>query len=190
MISGTLTDGFPPTPTPTPTPTPSPTPTPGPTETVVWTNMVGVSASSNNLAKTAVGGWGNGGAVSTRAIASGDGYVEFIASETTTARMVGLSNGDTTQSYNDVDFAVYLNGDTLMVYESGAQRGGSFGTFARNDVIRVAVVSGAVQYSKNGAVFYTSTLAPTYPLLVDTALLDQGATIQGVVLSGNLVDGP
>jgi peptide/nickel transport system permease protein len=51
-----------------------------------------VTVSGNDLTKTAALGWGNSGASSTRAIASGDGYVEFVASETTSGRMVGLSN--------------------------------------------------------------------------------------------------
>jgi hypothetical protein len=59
---------------------------------VGWTNTVGVSASTNNLTKTADDGWGNAGAVSTQTIASGDGYVEFTASETTSYRLLGLSH--------------------------------------------------------------------------------------------------
>jgi hypothetical protein len=39
------------------------------------------------------------------------------------------------------------------------------------------VVGGAVQYSKNGTVFYTSTAPVRYPLMVDVALLDAGSTI-------------
>jgi hypothetical protein len=81
------------------------------TEAVVWTSAVGVSVSGNSLTKTAATGWGNAGAVSTRAIASGDGYVEFVASATTSRRIVGLSNGDSNQSYTDVDFAVLLYSD-------------------------------------------------------------------------------
>jgi hypothetical protein len=33
---------------------------------------------------------------------------------------------------------------------------------------------------------YTSTQTPTYPLLVDAALLTSGATINGAVISGAL----
>jgi hypothetical protein len=41
-----------------------------------------------------------------------------------------------------------------------------------------------VRYSKNGTVFYTSTQTRTYPLLVDTYLHTQSATLNGVVISG------
>ena len=41
-----------------------------------------------------------------------------------------------------------------------------------------------MQYSKNGAVFYTSAVAPTYPLQVDSSLYDLNATITNAVISG------
>jgi hypothetical protein len=50
-------------------------------------------------------------------------------------------------------------------------------------VFRVAVVGGVVQYSKGGAVFYTSTRAPSYPLLVDTSLHGTGSTLANAFLS-------
>ena len=157
-------------------------------EEVVWTNDVGVSVSSNSLMKTAVNGWGNSGAVSTRAISSGDGYMEFTASETNTGRILGLSLGDMDQNYTDIDFAAMLSatGD-FHVYESGNSRG-NFGSYSTNDLLRVAVVSGEVVYSHNGRVFYRSGLAPTYPLLVDSALMTNSAMIIDVFIVGVVLE--
>jgi hypothetical protein len=42
-----------------------------------------------------------------------------------------------------------------------------------------------VQYKRNGMLLYTSSQSVGYPLLVDTALYSQGATLTGVVISGN-----
>lgn len=53
---------------------------------------------------------------------------------------------------------------------------------AAGDVFKVAVVGGVVKYSKNGVVFYTSTVAPTYPLLVDASLLNAGATVTNATM--------
>jgi len=48
---------------------------------------------------------------------SGDGYLELVASETTTSRLIGLSKGDSSTSRSDVDFALYLaNGGSLQVW--------------------------------------------------------------------------
>jgi hypothetical protein len=144
-----------------------------------------VAVSGNDLTKTAVDGWGNAGAVSTRAIQSGDGYVELVASETTTGRMLGLSNGNTDLSFADIDFAVRLSSDSaLMVYEAGTLRG-TFGTYATGDIIRISVTAGVVRYYRNGSLFYTSTQTPTYPLLVDASLRHPGATLKDVVISGS-----
>ena len=52
------------------------------------------------------------------------------------------------------------------------------------NALRVAVVGGRVEYSKNGGVFYSSTTQPSYPLLVDTTLFDGNASINNVVMSG------
>jgi len=161
-------------------------------QSVVWTNVVGVTASGNSLTKTAADNWGNAGAVSSQAIVSGDGYVEFTASETNRARMCGLGNGDSDQNYTDIEFAIQLTASDgtngIWVFESGTFRG-SFGTYTAGDKFRVAVEGGVVKYSKNGTVFYTSTVAPNYPLLVDTSLYSNGSTLTNVIILGNLSGG-
>ena len=154
----------------------------GSSQSVTWQNVVGATASGNNLTKTAATGWGNGGASSTQTITSGDGYVEFAAGSTTN-RFCGLSNGDSNQNYTDVDFGMHPGGGTIYIYEGGASRG-TFGSYAAGDVLRVAVEGGVVKYRKNGTLLYTSTVTPTYPLLVDTALYENGATLSNVVISG------
>jgi hypothetical protein len=102
---------------------------------------------------------------------------------TTTFRMLGLSNGNTSSSYDDIDFALYLNHNEVQVYEGGINKG-SFGTYVTGDTLRVAVVGGVVRYSKSGVVFYSSGKIPKYPLLVDTSLCSQGATLRSVVVAG------
>jgi RHS repeat-associated protein len=153
----------------------------GETQNVAWTNAVGVSVNGNNLTKSATQGWGNAGAASTQSINSGDGYAEFSSSGIT---LFGLSHTDPDQSYTSIEFGVHVTGNDLYVYESGTQRG-YFGNVAPTDRLRVGVEGGVVKYKKNGTVFYTSTVAPTYPLLVDTALYTNGSTISNVVVTLN-----
>jgi hypothetical protein len=128
-------------------------------------------------------------ALGMKPFSSGDGYVEFTASETSTYRMCGLSQGDSDQNYTEIDFAMYPtgtgSGSHLYVYESGVYHG-DFGAYATGDLLRVAVEGGVVKYKKNGRVIYTSTVAPSYPLLVDSSLYTNGSTLTNVVVSGNL----
>jgi thermitase len=150
-------------------------------ENVNWTNIVGVTPSGNNLSKPSGTGWDTG-ASSIQAITSGDGYVEFTTSESNTYRMCGLSNGDSNQSYVDIDFAIYPAADGYVyIYQSGNYVG-QFGTYGAGDRFRVLVESGVVKYYKNGILFYTSGVTPTYPLLVDTSLYSTGATIINAVI--------
>ena len=150
---------------------------------VVWINPVGVQAAANGLAKTATGtGW-DAGAASTRAINSG--YVEATASETNTYRMIGLSHGDSSTSYTDIDFAAYLVADgSIHVYESGAYRG-QIGTYATGDRLRVALEAGVVKYYKNGTLLYTSAVSPELPLRTDSSFYAPGSSVLNVVLVGD-----
>ena len=149
-------------------------------EPVVWTALVGVSASGNSLTKTTRSGYASG-AVSVQQLLSGEGWVEITASETHTYRMFGLSNGNTDAPYADIDFGLDVAPGALYVFEKGVNKG-AFGVYATGDRLRVAVVGGVVKYSRNGTVFYTSTQTPVYPLLVDTWLLYEGATLNNAII--------
>lgn len=156
----------------------------GSTQPVTWTNPVGVTVNGNSLTKNATGDIWNAGASSTQSIASGDGYVEFTATEVSAYRMIALSNGDANQSYQELDFAFYLgmNG-YLYIYENGANVNWP-GFYATGDTLRISVESGVVKYRKNGVVVYTSSATPIYPLLVDTSFYTAASTVSNVVISG------
>jgi hypothetical protein len=149
---------------------------------VTWTNLVGVSASGNDLTKTAsTSGW-NAGAVSVETLA-GDGFMEFAVADATTAKAAGLSSGDSNQSYTDIDYGLRLNANGIVyVWEAGVLRG-NFGSYLAGDTFRVEVADGVVSYSRNGGTpFYTSSVPPSFPLLVDTAFSTPGATLTDVAL--------
>lgn len=154
----------------------------GAAEPVVWTNAVGVTVSGNTLTRGSAGMAWNAGASSLNVIRDGSGYVECTVAETNLRRMCGLSYGDTNQDYGDIDFALYADlGGILRVYENSSNPWNSV-TYATGDRLRVQVANGVVTYWRNGVLLYTSTKAPRYPLRVDTALYDPGATLQDVVV--------
>ena len=158
---------------------------PSVTEAVTWTGAKGVLVTGGSLRKTAPTAWGNAGAISSKSLLSGDGYVEFKATDAKTFRILGLSNGDANHNWKDVDFGLYLTSTKqVRVYEGGVSRG-AFGSYSAGDVFRVSVESGIVKYHRNGTLLYTSTVLPTYPLLVDNALYTKGATLTNVVISGS-----
>ncbi|MFL5733431.1 MAG: hypothetical protein ACJ78Q_09525, partial [Chloroflexia bacterium] len=168
----------------TPTRTNTPTAVPTLCLPVSWTNRVNVTATGNTIKKTGGAGstW-DAGAVSDQAILSGDGYVQATVDVTGTYRMFGLSNGDSSVLHTDIDFAAYLAGNSLKVYEGGLSKG-TFGTLVPGDVVKVGVQAGVVRYYLNATPVYTSSLSPTYPLLLDTAINSLGGQVYNAYICG------
>lgn len=161
----------------TPTP-PTPTPTPPGFNPVAWTGATGVSVNGNDLVKFLATQWDNAGAVS-QAQLFGDGRVQVVASEQTTMRIFGLGDGSITTNFRDVEFGILLRPlGEIQIFEASANAGVA-GTYVTGDVLEVEVVGGVVLYKKNGTMFYRSTITPTFPLRVEAALFDQGATLTG-----------
>lgn len=151
---------------------------------VSWTAASGVTVTGADLKKTAANAWGNAGAISTQKLSSGDGTVQVTSSETNTARMFGLSASNPDTNYKTIRYALYMqNNGGLAIYENGAKRG-TFGIYKTGDSLQVGVESGKIVYRHNGTVVYTSTVVPSYPLFVDTALNTKGSTLTGATVVG------
>src|SRR5689334_18406885 len=157
------------------------------TQNVTWTNVVNATATGNTLTKTSgCNGCPDAGATSQQTITSGDGYVEFTVGALTGQRFAGLSHDNPGTGWQEIDFAFRLWGNAgpgnLDVEENGTYHNLS-ATYVVGDVLRVAIESGVVKYYQNGVLRYTSTIAPTYPLMVDTSLLDSNAAVNNAVIS-------
>jgi hypothetical protein len=151
---------------------------------VIWTDDLGVTVDGNSLTKTAGGPtWGNAGAVSTQELASGDGYVESTAIETDTMRVFGLNNGSPfNYSWDEIDFTIQLYETGYVVARENGTQMAVGPAYVTGDKASVGVEGGVVKYRHNGVVFYTSLVAPTYPLLVNAALNHLGSTLSDVVV--------
>jgi endonuclease YncB( thermonuclease family) len=162
---------------------PPPPPIPSGAQGVIWTSVVNATATGNSLQKTAgCDGCSDSGAVSVQTIASGDGYVELQASETTTWRAVGLSRVNAAPSTGSTDFALWFRqGGYVEVRENNAYRTDT--TYATGDTFRVAVANNKVEYRKNGILFYTSAGTPIYPLVAVASLVSLNATLSKVMIS-------
>jgi hypothetical protein len=121
------------------------------------------------------------GAASSQQLTSGDGYVEVTATEVSTLRLIGLSQGDSGTTANEIAYGLRLGSGYVEVRERGVYRSDT--GLAVGDVLRVEVSGGQVVYRKNGAAFYTSMVAPSYPLLVDTSLHSAGASLARVLIA-------
>ena len=155
-------------------------------QNVTWAQLQNATVSGTTLQKS--GGCHScpdSGAVSQQEIASGNGYVEFAAGQTNALKIIGLSNGNPGTSGGEIKWGLSFSDQLAIVEvrESGTYRGET--SYTATNVFRIAVENGAVKYYKDGVVFYTSQVAPTYPLLVDTALLSSASQFSNVVISGS-----
>ena len=159
---------------------------PGQVQSVVWSNLVNVTASGSSLTKiSGCDGCPDAGAVSQQRITTGDGYLEFTASETATWRRIGFTSGSPGTGRGELRFAISLRPGGIADVREGAMLRTN-ATYTRGDVFRIAVVSGTVRYFKNGRLLYLSGAAPSYPLEVTTLLLSRGATVTHAMISGRL----
>jgi hypothetical protein len=137
---------------------------------------------TNSLSKTHSDNSWDGNGFSTQAVLN-NGYMQTTVVETNEARMVGLSSTDANASFSSIQYAFFMTETgTLLIYESGSNRG-SFGSYATNDVLKIAVESNFVKYYKNGVPIYISTIAPSLPLYVDVSTYHIGATANNVKIS-------
>ncbi|HZT75519.1 MAG TPA: hypothetical protein VFA27_02600 [Vicinamibacterales bacterium] len=169
-------------------------------EPVVWENLIGTTAAGSTLTKVTATSDFDAGAASTQTIARADGYVEFTAIETNTARIGGLTSGapdaDTDPHASPLNFGIGLAFDgNVFVFENGNQIG-PFGTYASGDRFRVTVHdrfngTATVIYSRvtgtcnsgapcNEQVLFTSTTAGAYPFHADASLFSPNATLANV----------
>jgi hypothetical protein len=173
LLSATTTTSPDPAPAPAPAPSPTPTPAPAPVP-VAWTGAANVSITTSSITKVGgCDGCPDAGAVSTQAITSGDGYVEFTAG--TGLQFIGLHNATQLVPGMNLAFALRLDTTRAEVRENGTYR--SETVMAAGDRLRIAVVNGRIVYSRNGTVFYTSATSPNYPLRVILSMYSAGASL-------------
>eukprot|EP00296_Roombia_truncata_P007501 JP445938.1.p1 GENE.JP445938.1~~JP445938.1.p1 ORF type:complete len:1301 (-),score=458.74 JP445938.1:18-3791(-) len=136
-----------------------------PGQPVFFESARSVTATPGTLAKIGNADKWDAGAVSQRAFASDDDVkgVSFVANAANKNLMVGLAKGDSNESYQDIDFAVYLtSGGTIYIYESGSSKG-AFAKYHSGDSFGVVYRNGQIVYTHNGDAFYTSQSRPNFP---------------------------
>ena len=154
---------------------------------VLWTpNLFNVTSTSGHttMTKNPVGnGW------NTARVYSSEGYsvpcyVSFKASQTTSAALMIALNSDpaTGVNYNYLDYAFYLDGGGYTaIYESGGNPlviGSS--TYTTSTVFEIIYDGVNVKYYMDGVLKYTSLVAPTLPLYLDSSFWNNNVAINSL----------
>ncbi|WP_175402089.1 hypothetical protein, partial [Veronia pacifica] len=69
----------------------------------------------------------------------------------TASSMIGLARSESTASYTDIDYALYVSYTNLYIYENGRSIG-RVSALAKGDVLSIEVNNGSVKYLRNGDV--------------------------------------
>jgi hypothetical protein len=151
-------------------------------DNVVWNELVNVSTAGNTLQKTAgCDGCEDAGAVSMQQVPAGDVDFDFTVGETGPEFYVGMNDDSAGTGAAEILFALRLQNNFAEVREQGRYRTAI--TVGSGDVLRIRVRAGVVSYARNGAVFYTSDTAASYPLRVDTSFISSGSTLSNARIS-------
>lgn len=128
----------------------------------------------NRPADTPVNGWANESLLFTGNTLTGDVYLEFTLANFSgnSAQMVGLDTVSSSESWQDLEYAIYVfvsNGTSLFrVYQSGVAT--FTGTaLSIGDVLRIEKNGSTITYLNNGAVQYTSLVPSNTDLQVGSS---------------------
>jgi Carbohydrate binding module (family 6)/Fibronectin type III domain/Right handed beta helix region len=146
---------------------------------VTWINQVNVTVTGNTIQKNTgvCPECDNAGAISQQQINSGNGYVEFTTTSDSNG-YIGLGTNTTNSTSNlEINYGIGFGGGGWVIRELNYTYRIE-GTYTVGDTFRISVVGTQVKYYKNGTTeIYTSTVAPTYPLVVDTSLWYTSGTV-------------
>ncbi|HEY0962801.1 MAG TPA: hypothetical protein VGE69_10655 [Pseudomonadales bacterium] len=152
---------------------------------IVWVNGTNVTITGNTVDE-ACNGCSNAAAESQQTLASGDGYVEFIAGQGVFA--VGIGSGPLSTSLDGIEYGLYFNGaGSVEVRENGGVYVIDAG-YQPGDRFRIALQGGVITYHKyegsNLAVNYSSRspAAVQYPAKVEAVLLGAGSSVRDAVV--------
>lgn len=110
----------------------------------------------------------NSGLVSTTSFTSG-AKLTFMATAGSSA-MLGLNTDPATNAnYNSIDYAIYVAGTTIYIFESGVNKA-TVGTYTSTDLFTILYNNDTVSYYKNGIRLYSTDVAKDLTLYVDSSL--------------------
>ena len=142
----------------------------------------GVTINNNLITKVSGTVWEEG--LASLGSFNSDGYVEFESTTNDKNYMVGLSTDNSNAHFGTIDFAIYIKGASVQIYESWSGRGVQE-TNSIGDTYRIERIGNKVYYKKNGNVFYTSSTFSTGVLLADVSMFHDGAQIKDLHIVGN-----
>jgi hypothetical protein len=155
----------------------------------VWTNLANATVSGDILETSLVSGAWTSGASSKNRLAPGEnGFVYYhitsqsFSDNSSKERFFGLSVTDEGPGYDGIDYAYYLDDDSLRIYESGILQG-TFGKYAAGDILQIARQGDSIRYYRNNTLLRSVETVSSDELIADVAFYDPGSYFDKVMSS-------
>ncbi|UII34115.1 DUF6443 domain-containing protein [Fulvivirga ulvae] len=142
---------------------------------VIWKNMTNVEQAGSIFTSTASVNWGGGMASANQLKAGEDGWIETTVISFGN-KFLGFSEWDNGVSFNDIDFAMYMNGTNLKAYRKGTYLA-TIGTLELGDKLRIERAQGTVMIYHNNNLAYTFADSSAEALVADASLQQAIATL-------------
>jgi hypothetical protein len=116
---------------------------------------------------------------------TGNGYVEFTANASTSARYFGLTNVSAVPNFSLIDHAFKfwgMGGTDAREDDRAIGLGGFGGPISAGEKFRIEVRNGMATFLRNGVIVYNSTRPVVFPVHVEVVLLDAGSEIENIVI--------
>jgi hypothetical protein len=153
----------------------------GMAQNVVWVDIIQATATGSTIQKTGTNTWGDAGAHSQQQITGSGFYVEFTPAYDRRLDIGMSTDASASVASTNMDYAFnFWPGGTFDVREKGVWK--KDGTFMTGAVFRIVIDGATVTYYQNGAEIYSSTVAPTYPMVLDLVLSTPGAIVSNAAI--------
>jgi RHS repeat-associated protein len=147
---------------------------------LVWTKHDEIIESNGVFKSITNTAWGAGVSSVNQLEAGKDGFVETTIHTLTGNRFIGFNDHDEKTKYDDMNYAVYLVGQSLRVY-SELTPITIKGTVEIGDVVRLERVGELVSVYQNGDMVHEFTTEPsTTPLVIDISLTTDGGELGNI----------
>ncbi|MBL7851126.1 MAG: fibronectin type III domain-containing protein [Cyclobacteriaceae bacterium] len=148
---------------------------------ITWKDLVGTVSMGDKLNRTLAGSSWAAGAVSTTQLPAGqNGWIELTLPDVSGQKMIALVDTNPDAGYTSLDYALYLNGSTLQIYENGALKTTVSGALVAGNVLRIERNGTTITYKRNGTTVYTSATASSTMLMADASIYTAAASLTGV----------
>jgi len=140
---------------------------------VEWISPIGITVNTDGgVRSTTNASYGSNAYSVDKIPASESGSFEFTTFSM--AGFVGLSDAPSNTGYSTIDYAIQLwSSNNVFIVESGNSRGLKT-SWATGDVFKIEKIRTQITYSKNGTIFYTSTVEANSDLYADFSFGNEG----------------